>query len=79
MNLIAAVWYLKVSRRKEGDRLFSRVCGNRTRGNGFKLRGDRFRWVTGTGCPGDFKGQTGSGPGQPDLAVVSLFIAGELD
>ena len=33
------------------------------------------------GCsvPGDFQGQAGSGPGHPDLAVVSLFIAGELD
>ena len=29
--------------------------------------------------PGDFQGEAGSGPGQPDLAVVSLFIAGELD
>ena len=34
-----------------------------------------------SGCPipGDFQGQAGSDPGQPDLAVVSLFIAGELD
>jgi len=29
--------------------------------------------------PGDFQGKTGSNPGQPDLAVVSLFNAGELD
>ena len=29
--------------------------------------------------PGDFQGKAGSGPGQLDLAVVSLFIAGELD
>jgi len=29
--------------------------------------------------PGDFEGKAGSDPGQPDLAVVSLFIAGELD
>ena len=34
---------LKGSYRKEGDRLFSRVCGDRTRGNGFKLKEDRFR------------------------------------
>mgnify|MGYP001855248482 CR=1 len=33
------------------------------------------------GCsiPGDFQDNSGSGPGQPDLAVVSLLIAGELD
>ena len=28
--------------RKEGDRFFSRICGNRTRGNDFKLRKGRF-------------------------------------
>ena len=32
-------------------------------------------------CPinGDFKGEAGWGPGQPDLAVELLFTAGELD
>ena len=35
--------YLKGSYRKEGDRLFSRVCGDRIRGNGFKLKEGRFR------------------------------------
>jgi len=29
--------------------------------------------------PADFQGKTGYGPGQPDLSVVSLFVAGELD
>jgi len=28
--------------------------------------------------PGDFQGDAGSAPEQPNLAVVSLFIAGEL-
>jgi len=38
-----AFQYLKGSDRKEGDRLFSRVCGDRTRRNGFKLKEGRFR------------------------------------
>ena len=29
--------------------------------------------------PGDIQVEAGSGPGQPDLAGMSLFIAGELD
>ena len=39
---IAAFQYLKVSHKKEEDRLFSMVCGDRTRGNGFNLKEDRF-------------------------------------
>ena len=40
-----------------------------------------YWWLPSGRCPipGDFQGKAGSGPGQPDLAVVSLFIAGELD
>ena len=34
--------YLKGSYGKEGDRLFSRVCGDGMRGNGFKLKKGRF-------------------------------------
>ena len=30
--------YLKGCYSKEGDRLFSRICGDRTMGNGFKLK-----------------------------------------
>ena len=39
-----AFQYLKGSYKKEGNRLFSRVCGDRTRGNTFKLKDGKFRW-----------------------------------
>ena len=39
----AAFQYMKGSFKKEGDRLFSRVCGDRTRADGFKLKGRGFR------------------------------------
>ena len=42
-DLRVALQYLKGSCRKEGDRLFSRVCCNRTRGSGPKLKEGRFR------------------------------------
>ena len=38
-----AFQYLNGSYRKERDRLFSRVCGDRTWGNGFKCKEGRFR------------------------------------
>jgi len=37
-DLIAAFQYLNGSYRKGGGRLFRSICGNRTRGNGFKLK-----------------------------------------
>ena len=37
-DLRMAFQYQKVTYRKKGDRLFSRVCGDRTGGNGFKLK-----------------------------------------
>ena len=42
-DLTAAFQYLKGASKKNGDRLFSRTCCDRTKGNGFKLRGSRFR------------------------------------
>ena len=42
-QLVVAFQYLKGSYRKEGDRLFSRACGDRIRGNGFKFKEGRFR------------------------------------
>ena len=41
-DLIEVFQYLKGSYRKEGDRLFSKLCGGRTRRNGFKLKEGRF-------------------------------------
>ncbi|MCQ4187873.1 hypothetical protein FK515_30430, partial [Klebsiella pneumoniae] len=35
-DLIAVFQYLKGAYKKDGERLFSRACCNRTRGNGFK-------------------------------------------
>ena len=42
-DLIETFQYLKWSYRNEGNRLFSSICGDRTRENGFKLREGRFR------------------------------------
>ena len=42
-DLTAACQYLKGARKKDGDRLFSRACSDRTRGDGFKLKEGRFR------------------------------------
>ena len=63
-DLIVVFQYLKGMYKQEGERLLMRVDGDRTRGNGLKLRQGRFRLdirsqfftqrvVThaGTGCP----------------------------
>ncbi|KAK4819013.1 hypothetical protein QYF61_024129 [Mycteria americana] len=42
-DLIVAFQYLKGAYEKDGDKLFSRACCDRTRGNGFKLKEGRFR------------------------------------
>jgi len=42
-DLIAAFPYLKEAYEKDGDRLFSRACCDRTRSNSFKLREGTFR------------------------------------
>ena len=42
-----AFQYLKGNYKKEGDRLFSRVCCDRTKGNGFKLKRGDFDWIWG--------------------------------
>jgi len=36
-------WAFKISENKYGENVFSRACCNRTRSNGFELRGARFR------------------------------------
>jgi len=42
-DLIAAFQYLMGAYRKDGEGLFTRVCSDRTRGNGCKLKEGRFR------------------------------------
>jgi len=42
-RLIAAFPYLKGAYKKAVERLFTRACRHRTRGNGFKLDEGRFR------------------------------------
>ncbi|KFQ88930.1 hypothetical protein N337_06336, partial [Phoenicopterus ruber ruber] len=42
-DLIVAFQYLKGAYKKDGDKLFSRACCDRTRGNGFKLKEGRYR------------------------------------
>ncbi|PKU27042.1 hypothetical protein llap_22654 [Limosa lapponica baueri] len=42
-HLIAAFQYLRGAYRKDGESLFTKVCSDRTRGNGFKLEKNRFR------------------------------------
>ena len=41
--IIAAFQYLKGAYKKAREGLFTRACSDRTRGNGFKLKGGRFR------------------------------------
>jgi len=42
-DLTVAFQYLNGAYKKDGDRLFSRACSIRTRGNSFKLSEGRFR------------------------------------
>ncbi|KAK4832235.1 hypothetical protein QYF61_021149 [Mycteria americana] len=42
-DVIATFQYIKGAYRKDGERLFIKVCSDRTRHNGFKLKEGRFR------------------------------------
>jgi len=42
--LIAAFQYIKGTYKKDQERLFTRTCSDRTRGNGSKLKEGRFRF-----------------------------------
>jgi len=79
-DLIVAFQYLKGAYKKDGDKIFSRTCCDRTRDNGFKLRGEEEIFCNG-GCealgqaeqrggrcslPGNVQGPAGQGSEQPD-------------
>jgi len=42
-HLTAAFQYLKGTYKKAGEGLFTGACSDRTRGNGFTMKEDRFR------------------------------------
>ena len=42
-HLIVALQYIKGAYKKDGERLFTKACSDRTRGNGFKWKKGRFR------------------------------------
>jgi len=42
-HLIVAFQYIKGAYRRDGERLFTKVCSDRTRHGAFKLKEDRFR------------------------------------
>ena len=42
-DLIAAFRYIKGAYKRDGDRLFTKACTDRTRDNSFKLKEGRFR------------------------------------
>ncbi|KFQ85947.1 hypothetical protein N337_09377, partial [Phoenicopterus ruber ruber] len=42
-DLVVAFQYLKGAYKKDGEKLFSRACCDRTRGNSFKLKEGRYR------------------------------------
>jgi len=44
---IAAFQYLKWAYKKPGEGLYIRVCSDRTRGNGFKLKEVNLDWIQG--------------------------------
>ena len=81
-DLIATFQYLKVPYRKDGDKLFSGACCDRTRGDAFKLKESRFRLAVGgetleqvaqrggkCPIPGNIQGEVGQSSEQPDLVV----------
>ena len=44
-DLIVSSQYLKGSCKKEGDKLFNRICWDRTRQNGFQLEKGDLHWM----------------------------------
>ncbi|KAK4826955.1 hypothetical protein QYF61_012804, partial [Mycteria americana] len=65
-DLIAAFPYLKGAYKKDGERLFTRACSDRT---GIRQKEEILVAQRGCGChsPGGVQGQAGQGFDQPDL------------
>ena len=79
-DLIVVFQYLNGAYKKDGDKLFSKACSDRTRSNCFKLKEGRSRLdirkklfysERGGRCsiPGNIQGQVGQGSEQPDLGA----------
>jgi len=79
-DLIAAFQYLKGGYRKDGEWLFTRVCSDRARGNGFKLHKGRFRFnirkkffaMRVVKHWNSVQGQVGWSSEQPDGSMIKL-------
>ena len=76
-DLIAAFQYLKGGYKKEAERLFSRLCCDRTKVNGFKVKdSEALAQVAQRGgglpVPGDIQGQAGQSSEKPDGAGLCV-------
>ena len=77
-DLVVAFQCLKGAYKQEGERLFVRVDGDRTRGNGFKVRQGRFRLDIRRNALEAFKVRLDVALGSLVWWLASLSVAGRL-